>query len=191
MQLQVIKSDRSRERYMHTKVIGTINKGLSRAEQADLYEAEQLSEVVTYHLHKDPTLRRVSSGEIFSIIKAVLDSTGHEKAAATLSDYHYNRKMWRARVEVVGLDIRHLDDAHFLYNGEHRGTSGQWNKSIIVADLIAEHKIDRQAARVIASMVEEKIFAMRLRRVGTSLIRQLVLSDAASILQAQSQLLAV
>ena len=191
MQLQVIKTDRSRERYMHTKVIGTINKALSRADYADIYEAEQLSEVVTYHLHKDSMSKKVCSGEIFAIIKAVLDSTGNEKAAVALSDYHFNRKMGRSRVEVVGIDVRQLCDAQVLCNGDDLVQSSQWNKSIIVADLIEEHKLDRQTARVIASMVEEKILAMKLSRISSSLVRQLVLSDAASILQAQSQLQAV
>ncbi len=191
MQLQVIKTDRSRERYMHTKVIGTINKALSGAEYADIYEAEQLSEVVTYHLHKDAMSKKICSGEILAIIKAVLDSTGHEKAAAALSDYHFSRKMGRARVEVVGVDVRQLCDAHVLCNGDDLVQSNQWNKSIIVADLIEEHKLGRQSARVIASMVEEKILAMKLSRISSSLVRQLVLSDAASILQAQSQLQAV
>jgi len=191
MQLQVIKSDRSREKYLHTKVIGTINKALSRAEYADVYEAEQLSEVVTYYLHKDSASKTVTSGEIFSIIKAVLESTGHEKAADTLNDYQLNRKMGRTRVEVVDINIEHLCDAHALCSGDNLIRSWQWNKSMIVADLIEEYKIERQAARVIASMVEEKILAMKLSRVPVSLIRQLVLSDTALILQAQSQLLAV
>jgi len=191
MQLQVIKSDRSREKYLHTKVIGTINKALSRAEYADVYEAEQLSEVVTYYLHKDSASKTVTSGEIFSIIKAVLESTGHEKAADTLNNYQLNRKMGRIRVEVVDINIQQLCDAHALCSGDNLFQSCQWNKSIIVADLIEEYKIDRQAARVIASMVEEKILAMKLNRVPVSLIRQLVLSDTALILQAQSQLLAV
>jgi hypothetical protein len=188
MQLQVIKADRSREKYLHTKVVGTINKALSRAEYADLYEAEQLSEVVTYYLHKDPASKRVSAGEIFAIIKAVLASTGHEKAATVLNDYHFNRKMGRVRVEVVNIDIQQLCDAHVLCNGDNLVQSCQWNKSVIVTDLIEEHKLDRQTARVIASMVEEKILAMKLTRIPVSLVRQLVLSDTASILQAENQL---
>jgi len=186
MQLQVIKADHSREKYLHTKVVGTINKALSRVECADLYETEQLSEVVTYYLHKDPASKRVSAGEIFTIIKAVLASTGHEEAAAVLNDYHFNRKMGRARV--VGIDIQQLCDAHVLCNGDNLVQSCQWNKSVIVADLIEEHKLDRQTARVIASMVEEKILAMKLTRIPVSLVRQLVLSDTASILQAENQL---
>ena len=189
MQLQVIKADRSREKYLHTKVIGTINKVLSRAEHADIYEAEQLSEVVTYYLHKESSSKTVTSGEIFSIIKAVLESTDHEKAADMLNEYHFNRKMGRARVEVVGIDVQQLCDAHAMCNGDDLVQSSQWNKSIIVADLIEEHKLDRQTARVIASMVEEKILAMKPGRVSVSLVRQLVLSDTALILQAQSQLL--
>lgn len=188
MQLQVVKADGSREKYLHTKVIGTINKALSGAEYADIYEAEQLAEVVTYHLHKEAESKRITSGEILENIKAVLDSTGHEKAAIALSESHFGRKMGRARVEVVGIDVKRLCDAHAICNGDDLVKSNRWNKSIIIADLIEEHKIDRQTARVIASMVEEKILAMKLGRVSSSLVRQLVLGDAASILQADGQL---
>jgi hypothetical protein len=41
---------------------------------------------------------------------------------------------------------------------------------------------------MVASMVEEKIFSMQITRVPASLVKQLVLRDAATVLQAQQQL---
>ncbi len=54
-------------------------------------------------------------------------------------------------------------------------------------DLTTKHGIDRLAARAIASMVEEKIFNMGVSLVPVSLIKQLVLSDTATVMQAHRQ----
>ena len=64
----------------------------------------------------------------------------------------------------------------------------RWEKSRIVKDLVEKHDVSRQTARMIASMVEEKIFNMGLTLVPASLIKQLVLGDAAAVLRAQRQL---
>jgi hypothetical protein len=45
--LTIIKSDGSTEKYLYTKVIGTISKALESAGCADVYLAEQLAEAVT------------------------------------------------------------------------------------------------------------------------------------------------
>jgi len=53
---------------------------------------------------------------------------------------------------------------------------------------MAGHNVSRQVARTIASMVEEKVFSMGLTVVPLSLIKQLVMADAAAVLRAQEQL---
>jgi hypothetical protein len=63
-----------------------------------------------------------------------------------------------------------------------------WDKSVIVENLVAEQGIDRPVARTIAGMVEEKVFNMGSARVPRSLIRQLVISETATVLRAQRQL---
>jgi hypothetical protein len=130
----------------------------------------------------------VTSGEILSIIKAVLVATGYEKAAAALSEYHLSRKLKRGRVEVVPVDIQNLADAELLVGVDGPEGKCRWDKSRIVHYLMTRHDINRQTARLIAAMVEEKIFNMGLTLVPSSLIRQLVLGDAATVLRAQQQL---
>ncbi|OHB78483.1 MAG: hypothetical protein A2Z25_23925 [Planctomycetes bacterium RBG_16_55_9] len=187
-QLKVIKADGTVEEYLHTKVMGSINNALGAIGQADIDVAEQFAEVVTFFLYHQEGCRRVSSSEIFSMIKVVLASTGYEAAAAALSESHFERKLKRSRTEVICVDVQDLTDAEFFLGTEEAGVRRRWDKSRIVEDLIAERGIDRQAARMIASMVEEKIFSMGMTRVPSSLIRQLVLGDAAAVLRAQEQL---
>jgi len=188
MQLKVIKTDGAVEQYLHTKVIGTISNALCAIDHTDIWVAEQLSEVVTYFLYHERKSRAVTSGEIFSIIKVVLTATGYEEAGLALSDHYFERKLKRCRIEVVSVDIRDLADAQILCSGEELSTRSRWDKSRIVSDLTASHNICRQTARTIASMVEEKIFGMGVMLLPASLIKQLVLSDTAAVLQAQHQL---
>lgn len=187
-QLKVIKADGTAEEYLHTKVIGTISNALGRVGQADVYIAEQLAEVVTYFLYNRQNQLSVTSSEIFSIIKAVLTATSYEEAAIALSEHHLQRKLKRSRIEVVSVDIQELADAEMLCESEQLGSRSRWDKARIVKDLITKHSVSRQTARMIASMVEEKIFNMEITLVPASLIRQLVLGDTAAVLRAQQQL---
>jgi len=190
-QLKVIKEDSSTEEYLHTKVLGTISNALAQIGHADIYTAEQLADVVTYFLYRREGRGDVTSNEIFSIIKAVLTSTQYEDAAIVLSEHHFGRRLKRSRVQVVSIDIQELTDAKLLAQTDEPDIRCRWDKSRIVQDLITKHGICRQTARTIASMVEEKIFNMGITLVPASLIKQLVLGDAAAVLRAQNQLQAV
>ena len=187
-QLKVIKADGGVEEYLHTKVIGAISNAFSRTGQPDISVAEELAEVVTYFLYHKQNRRSVTSSEIFSIIKAVMTATSYEEAAIALSEHHFERKLKRSRIEVVSIDIQELADAELLCKTEQSDSRSRWDKSRIVKSLVAKHDVSQQTARMIASMVEEKIFNMGLTLVPASLIKQLVLGDAAAILQAQRQL---
>ena len=187
-QLKVVKADGSVEQYLHTKVVGTINNALGAIDEANIDMAEQFAEVVTFFLYHQQGRRRVNSSEIFSMIQVVLASTGYEAAAVVLSEHHFGRKLKRSRTEVISVDIQDLTDAEFFLGTEEVGVRSRWDKSRIAEDLIAEHGMDRQTARVIAAMVEEKIFTMGMTRIPSGLIKQLVLRDTAAVLRAQEQL---
>ena len=190
-QLKVVKADGVIEEYLHTKVVGSINNALGAVDEANIDLAEQFAEVVTFFLYHQQSRRRVNSSEILSMIKVVLASAGYEVAAAALSEHHFERRLQRLRTEVVSIDVRDLTDAEFLVGTEETSVRCQWDKSRIVEDLIAENGVDRQAARMIAAMVEEKIFSTGMTRIASSLIRQLVLGDTAAVLRAHEQLHAI
>ena len=187
-QLKVIKADGSVEEYAHTKVMGTINNALDKIGQADVYIAEQLAEVVTYFLYHRQNHRSATSSEIFSIIKAVLTAISYEDAAIGLSEHHFERRLKRSRTEVVSIDIQDLTDTELLVGTEGTNSRSRWDKSRIVEDLVIKYDLCQPTARAIASMVEEKIFNMGINLVPSSLIKQLVLGDTATVLRAQRQL---
>jgi len=187
-QLQVIKTDGTTEEYIHTKVIGTINNALSAVGRPDIAMAEDLAEVVTYYLYHQQDRRQVSSGEILAMIKAVLTSTGYEAAAAALGEHAVERRLRRARTEVLAMDVLGSADLEQLNRTRQSAARIAWDKSRIVQDLTAESGIPPQLARAVASTVEERIFNMGMTLVPRSLVKQLVLGEAAAMLQAQQEL---
>jgi len=187
-QLKVIKADGDIEEYLHTKVMGTINNALGQVDLANIDIAEEFAEVVTFFLYNQYNRRTVTSGDIFSMIKVVLAGTGYEDAAVALSEHHYMRKLKRSRIEVVSVDVQNLPDVELVTDSEESSGRSRWDKSRIVEDLINGHGIGRQTARTIAAIVEEKIFNLGMTLIPTSLIKQLVLSDTATVLRAQREL---
>ncbi len=187
-QLKVTKTDGTVEEYLHTKVMGTINNALGRIGQTDTDMAEQFAEVVTYFLYHQHDGRTLTSSEVLSMVKVVLAATGYEKAAVALSEHHFERRLRRSRIEVVCADVQDLADAERLVGSEEPDSRCRWSKSTIVEDLMERYDLCRQMARMIAGMVEEKIFSMGITLVPSSLVKQLVLSDAATVLRAQEQL---
>ena len=188
MQLKVVKTDGSVEEYYHTKVIGAINTALTSTGRPDIRTAEDLAQAVTYYLYKTQKPHTVLSSEILSVIKAVLTSTGYEDAAAALSEHHIQRRLKRSRIEVVKPGPQHVPAAGTFARLDEFENKSPWDKSRIVAHLLTKHNIERQTARTIAAMVEEKVFKIGLNRVPADLVEQLVLSDAAAMLQAQDDL---
>ena len=185
--LEVIKTDGSSEMYLHTKVLGTLCNAFGLTGQSDIFLAQELAEVVTYFLYhdKDRIPKQVSSSEVLAIIKVVLTTTGHDSVAESLSDYHYERLLKRNRTEVACTPILSLTDAQHLCEYHASSIRAKWNKAQIVHDLIQTHHLQRQLARAVAGMVEEKILKMGLTVVPSDIIRLLVLNDTALMLRAQ------
>ncbi len=187
-QLQVIKADGTTEEYIHTKVIGTIHNAFVAAGRPDIAMAEDLAEVVTYYLYQRQDQRQVSSSEILAVIKAVLTSTGYEAVAAILGEHTVERRLKRTRTEVLAVDVRDFADVERLCRTTPRPERTPWDKGRIVEDLTMESGMTRQTARAVASTVEERVFNMGMTLVPRSLIKQLVLGEAATMLQAQKEL---
>lgn len=187
-QLRITKADGTAEAYLHTKVIGTINNALAAVGQADAEVAEDLAEAVTFYLYSKQGRRMVSSSEVFAMVKAVLTVTGYEDAALALSKHAYERRLMRVRTEVLAIDMREFSDARKLCQTKQPPARAPWDKAQIVHDLITRFGVQRQTARTVASMVEERVFRMEITLVPLSLIKQLVLGETVSMLRAEKEL---
>jgi len=190
-QLHVIKADGTRETYLHTKVIGTINNALTAAREGDMIFAEDLSEVVTFYLYNKWRRRTVHSNEVYSMIKAVLVATGHEDAALALSQYALERRLMRTRTEVLALNLTEFADAQEFYEMKQPPARTPWDKAQIVRDLTSQFGISHHTARTVASTVEERVLRLEMTTVPLSLIKQLVLGETATMLRAERELKAL
>jgi transcriptional regulator NrdR family protein len=165
-QLQVIKADDSCEPYLHTKVIATFVNAFVEPAEKNTFLASELAESVTYYLYNNRNADTITSSEIFSIIKAVLSSTGFDFAAQVIAEHSHRRNLLRARVQVVKAGSTRI--AGLADNTE------PWNKSKIINRLIAEQNLDQASARTVASLVEEKIVNSGFNLVPTDFIKFLV-----------------
>jgi transcriptional regulator NrdR family protein len=181
MQLTVIKADGTQEKYLHTKVMACLVNAFGCVDEGYVSAAEELAETVTFYLYNQRDEDSISSGEIFSIILAVLSSTGYGFAAESLSVHNQRRNLLRTRIEVTKINTE-SDRLEFF------GETDCWNKSKIVHDLQIEQKLDVVTARTIASIVEEKIINSGIRNFTTDFIKFLVISQMQAIISAQQQL---
>lgn len=179
MQLEVVKTDGSVEEYLHTKVLGTFSNALVLTGESNLFAAEQFAEAVTFYLYSKEGENVISSEQIHLMVQAVLDSTGHQDAAAALGNHRMGRKLKRGRIEVVA-DGDEQEELSY--------SACQWDKSRVVRDLITSDGLTRDIARAIASSVEEKVLNLGMMRVRSSLIEQLVLADAEAMAKAKELL---
>lgn len=180
MQLKVIKSDGTVEEYLHTKVLGAFNNALALIEQSNVFAAEQFAEAITFYLYEKRGLDTVASDELHLMVQAVLTATGYENAAEAINEFQLNRRLRRARVEIVDDRYGETDDSDMMVS--------QWRKSQIVADLMKNHHLDQHVARAIGSTVEEKVLNIGMTKIRRSLIKHIVFADMEMILKAQQQL---
>ncbi len=183
MQLKVTKSDGTVEEYLHTKVFGTFSNALALIEQSNVFAAEQFAEAITFYLYQKRGLDTVASDELHLMVQAVLTATGYENAAKAINDFQLNRRLRRARVEIVDDSCSETEEQDLMVS--------QWRKSQIVEDLMKKHHLDQHIARAIGSTVEEKVLNIGMTKIKSSLIKHLVFADMEMILKAQQQLQAV
>ena len=188
MQLKVIKADGTQEEYLHTKIMACLVNAFAEPDERCVGTASELAETVTFYLYNQHDGDSISSGEIFSIILAVLSSTGYGFAAENLAVHSQKRNLLRTRVELTKFDAKKYSDTARLRPLEIPNSTNCWNKSKIVKDLQAEQKLDVATARTIASMVEEKVLNSGLRSLTTDFVKFLVISQTQAILSAQQQL---
>lgn len=178
MQIRVTKNDGTVEPYLHTKVLGTFNYALALVDDDSLFAAEQLAEAVTFYIYGAEGKQMLTSEEIHLMILSVLTGTGYGHAAQALSRHRLTRRLQRRRIEVISETA----------GGD--ACAEPWDKSRIVTDLIDEREIEPSLARTIAGAVEEKVLAMKLGRIRKGLIRQLVMTDTETLLEAHCRLTA-
>ena len=175
MRIRVMKTDRTVEPYLHTKVLGSFHHALSTSGHPDLFTAEQMAEAITFYLYSHQHNHTITTDEIYLMVQAILQDTGFPVAAQAINEHRLQRKLQRKRIEVVE-------------DNQERPAPSPWSKSILVEYLIKKYRLNRPLARAIAGSVEEKVMRMGVSRIRKNLIRELVETDTEAMLRAEQQL---
>ena len=181
MRSSVIKQVRKRSRHLaafnRTKIADAIFKAAQAVGGADREMAEELADVVELFLEKQygpddiPTIE-----EIQDMVEKVLIETGHAKTAKAYILYRERRARIRESVSVRKKlrEQNNATDISLLVGPSTRDEIMSWDKQLIALALEKEADVPAAVAAEIASAVERRILASGLRRISTSLVRELV-----------------
>ena len=160
-----------------TRIADAIFKAAQAVGGADRELAEELADVVVLFLEKQygpegiPTIE-----EIQDMVEKVLIETGHAKTAKAYILYREKRSRIRETMKVRKRLIEKNDptDISLLVDPATRDELMPWNKEHIALALENEADVPAEVAREIASAVEQRVIASGIKRISTSLIRELV-----------------
>jgi hypothetical protein len=200
---EVRKRDNRIVQFDSTKIADAIHAAFRSVGEGERTVAVELASAVTHFLEEKfageegPASRGSIPGieEIQDLVETVLIEMGHARAAKAYILHRQKRAMMRETLQVRkvpahedGDPARYDDDAGTTGDGDAAdsppaglpevdlGTQGvaRWQKSRIAAALIREADLDPSVAEEIASSVERKVIDSGIKRISTSLLRELV-----------------
>lgn len=174
---QVKKRDGRLVSFDEQRIADAVFKAACAVGGYDRSIADELSSVVTMFLEKnyaeaDPP----SIEDIQDLVEKVLIETGHAKTAKAYILYRDRRSRIREQMCVRKPTARKASttDMSLLVDAGRQDQVRPWDKAMIADALIKEADIEKPLADEIARAVEERIFTSGMRRISTSLIRELV-----------------
>ncbi len=164
-----------------SKIADAIFKAAQAVGGEDRALAEDLANMVTFHLEKKFNGDVPGIEDIQDLVEKVLIETGHAKTAKAYILYRDKRARLREalRVRKKVKKGNNSTDISLLVDTDGREESSPWDKDKVALALEKEAGLPLDEALEIASAVEKRIFAFAsgttaLKRISTSLIRELV-----------------
>ena len=160
-----------------SKIANAIFKAAQSVGGEDRQLAEEIAEVVVMFLEKQYRPNEIPTiEEIQDMVEKVLIETGHAKTAKAYILYRERRARIRETVKVrKQINARNSStDISLLVDPTTRDEIRSWNKALIALALEKEADVPPQIASEIASAVEQRVLASGMKRISTSLVRELV-----------------
>ncbi|MFH1422706.1 MAG: anaerobic ribonucleoside-triphosphate reductase [Planctomycetota bacterium] len=173
---KVSKRDSRIVPYNETKISDAIFKAALSVGGEDRFLAEELASVVTLFLEKKYSEQIPTIEDIQDMVEKVLIETGHAKTAKAYILYREKRAKIRENLQVRRKVTQKSNptDTSLLVDPLTRDEALPWSKTRIAAALEIEAELAPEIAGEIASSVEKRIFDSGIKRISTSLIRELV-----------------
>ncbi|MFO7898447.1 MAG: anaerobic ribonucleoside-triphosphate reductase [Planctomycetota bacterium] len=174
---RVVKRDGRVVPFDSSKIADAIFQAAAAVGGEDRQTAEDLAEIVAVYLENNYTNDDPPGIEnIQDLVEKTLIETGHAKTAKAYILYREKRARLRDRLRVrkpvrAG---RNTTDISLLVDPGSRAELLGWDKTRIADALIKEAELDEETAYEVASAVEKKVFRSGIKRISTTLIRELV-----------------
>ncbi len=174
---KVVKRDNRLVPFDSGKIADAIYQAATAVGGEDRQTAEDLAEIVTvflennYHDDDPPGIE-----DIQDLVEKTLIETGHAKTAKAYIIYRERRARLRdmLRVRKAVRPDRNTTDISLQVDPGSRDELLSWDKNRIATALVKEAELEGSAAHEVASAVEKKVFNSGIRRISTTLIRELV-----------------
>jgi ribonucleoside-triphosphate reductase len=173
---RVRKRDGRLVSFDEARIAEAIFKAACAVGGSDRTMADELAAVVTMFIEKNYGNADPGIEDIQDLVEKVLIETGHAKTAKAYILYRDRRARIREQMRVRKPTSRgaNTTDMSLLVDAGRQDRILSWDKAKIADALVKEADIDQAVADEIARAVEERIFASGMRRISTSLIRELV-----------------
>lgn len=158
--------------YDERKLERSIYEAARAAGHDDPQLARNLANVVTTYIQKRYDKEVPASVELRSMVEKILTETGYAEIAREYSRYS------KKNHHPTAPDL--FPQELMIIDGTTKDEVSRWNKDKIISALVKEASMDPQVARQIADSVEQKLLGLKLGRVSTALIRELVNSELIS-----------
>jgi len=166
--------------FQRQKIADAVLKAMEAAQEPDVRFAGEVAAIVELSLLERQTSASVGGApasvphieEIQDLVERALMELGR---AAVAKAYILHRDL-RARVRAA-LRVHRSDTLRAPVRVREREGISDWQKGRIVAALMQEAELPREAAEDVASSVERRVFAAARRVVTTGLVRELVASE--------------
>jgi len=173
---QVRKRDGRIVAFNARKIADAIYKAAEAVGGSDRALADELAGVVTLFLEKHYDGEMPGIEDIQDMVEKVLIETGHAKTAKAYILYRDRRAKVREALKVRKRPRRRSSttDLSLLVDAGALDEVKPWDKGRIAMALEAEADLAPEVADEIAGAVERRVFDSGLKRISTTLIRELV-----------------
>lgn len=175
-----IQSVKKRDGRVVSFDVEKITEAVFRAAQAvggeDRFMARELADVVVMFLERDLKGGPPGIEDIQDMVEKVLIETGHARTAKAYILYRDKRTRLRQQLKVhkQRRNGKSSTDLSLLVDPGSRNEILPWEKGRIIQALEVEAGLSPSLASEIAGAVERRVFDSRLKRISTSLVRELV-----------------
>ena len=137
-----------------------------------------------YYVHPDESGKRIPSIEdVQDLVEILLSESGEALVVAAYKRYRRQRDLARRRIRVRGANAKGgvdvTDASLLLVESASRNTTSPWDKHRIAKQVMEKAGLSTELALGIAKTVENRVIAMDMSTVNTTLIRELVNNELA------------